>query len=437
MEYQITSQPNWHTVVRFTIAAEQIQPELQSKYEEYQKHARVEGFRKGKVPEALLKKMFGKSIEAEVFDKWVKEASRTLFTEHSFDLLNPPEVKEMHYDEESGLRFELHFDVRPVFDIVGFEGMPVEKEIYEVTEEDVERMMENIRDRHAMVFTVEGEAQPNHYLVVDLQELDVTGVPIVGEKIEQQVIWLREDDRELTPQLLHVKAGEQRRIVLKSEDQGLAENRSERNREKYFQVLVREVKERRVPELDDEFAKDVGPYQSLAELRADVEKRMKEEAQRATEEHFREALEDELIKRLPFQVPPTYLERYIDLFIKDLRKRNKGNIDEGAVRSSARPFAIRNLKWMLIRERMLEQFNLRVSDEQLQQTLQEFEKQGEEGRAEVEKIKKDQQLREHLRDHLEDERIYTFLATRAKVTEVKKSWQDKARHSHQSSEEEE
>ncbi|MBN2355513.1 trigger factor [candidate division KSB1 bacterium] len=436
MEYQITSQPNWHTVVHFIIDADKVRPELQSKYAELQKKARVEGFRKGHVPESLLRKMYGKSIEADIFEKYIRQAYEKFFKDHKYDLLSSPEVKDLRYDDNGGLQFDLHFDVRPVFDVTGYEGMPVEKEVYELGSDDFERMLQNLRERNAMVYNVEGEARAGHYIKADLQELDHTGVPIVGKKIEGQVLYLKEDDPELTPQLINTKAGDERRIVLKverNESNSLQETAPE---DKYYHVKITEVKERRLPDLDDEFAKDLGPYQTLDELRIDVEKRMREQASMESRMRFHAALADELIKRTSFEVPPSMLEAYLDAVAQDVRKNSKEKIDEKELRAYYRPTAIRNIKWILIRNRMIEQFDLSVSDEELQQVIDTFATEGEAGRKRAEELQKDKKARERFRDDLEDEKVYSFLARSAQVTEIKKAWRAEEEREEQESDEE-
>jgi len=421
LEYNLTAGSNWRRTVHFIIEAEKIRPELESRYAEYQKKARIEGFRKGKVPPALMKKMFGKSIEADVFQPHISAAYEKFFDENKLDLISTPEIHDIRYDDQNGLQFELHFDVRPEFEVTGYQGMPVEQEIFQVGEEDVERTLQSLRERNAMVYNVDGAAAVGHYLLTTIQELDRTGVPLLGKKFDQQILWLGESDQEITPQLVGVKPGEERRMRLKAAPQE-AVNPEKPQPDKLFQVMVHEVKDRRLPELDDEFARDLGAFQTLDELRQDVDKRLRMQAELEGKLRFEQAIGDELIKRMNIEVPPSMLEAYLTALARDVQKNSKEKISEAEVREQYRTAAIRNLKWILIRDRLAKQQSLEISDEELDGIIAQVAERGEEGAKRAEELKKDPKARQRFRDDLEDDRIYAFLAAAAEVKKIEKPW---------------
>lgn len=429
MEYQITAQPNWHRIVEFSVPAAEVKPQLDEKYANALKNVRLEGFRKGKVPPGLVKKMFGKSIESDVFNPYIRQAVDTLFKENTFDYLNTPAVEALHFDEEKGLTFTLHFDIRPDFQVSGFQGMPVERTVYVAGDDDVHHTLENLQSRQAMIHSVEGEAQTGHFIIADLQELDPSGVPMVGQKYENEVIWLHDDRPELTSQLLGVKAGDERHITLQPHpdpESGAAAP------EKHFQVAVKEVKERRLPALDDEFAKDLGAFNTLEELKADILMRLTAQAERETQSHFQEALADELIKQNAIEAPPSMIDNYLAMLIADVKKKSKENLDEARLMENYRTSAIHGVKWYLIRDRLIQQQGLTVSDEEIENALTAMAEAGEEGAQQAEKIRSSNDQREHLRGSLEDEKVYAFLAREAKVTEVQRSLYEPHTHDHES-----
>ncbi len=428
MEYQITEQPNWHRAVVFTVPAADIQPQLEQRFAETMAKVRLEGFRKGKVPPALVKKMFGKNIESELFNSYVRQALDRLFKEHKFDYLNTPYVQDLVWDEEKGLTFALHFDVRPDFQVDGFSGMKVERTVYEADEGDVQHTLAELQSRQAMIYTIEGEAQPGHYIMADLQEVDRTGVPMVGQKYDNEVIWLHADRPELTSQLTGVKAGEERRIILQPQ----AEPGSETSpAEKHYLVAVKEVKERRLPELDDEFAKDLGAFNTLAELKADILARLQAQAERQTHERFRDALADELIKQTPIEAPPSLVDNYLAMLIADMKRQSKESIDEARLAEHYRPSAVHGVKWYLIRDRLISQQGLEVSDEELETALTAMAAESEEGAKQAEQIRSVEEQRKRFRDALEDDKVYALLARKAKVTEVRQSLYQHHDHEHE------
>jgi len=427
VEYQITTQPNWHRIVAFSVPAADVKPQLDEKYANALKNVRLEGFRKGHVPPGLVKKMFGKSIESDVFNVYIRQAIDQLFKENSFDYLNTPYVQDLSWDEDQGLTFALHFDVRPDFQVSGFQGMPVERTVYTATEEDVQRTLENLQARQSMIYAVEGEAQAGHFVVADLQELDRSGVPVVGQKFANEVIWLHDDRPEITSQLLGVKAGEERRLTLQPQPDPES---GEAAAEKYYQVTVKEVKERRLPELDDDFAKDLGAFHTLAELKEDIQQRLTAQAERETQARFQEALADELIKQNAIEAPPSMVDNYLAMLIADAKKKSKESVDEARLAEHYRASAIHGVKWYLIRDRLIQQQGLSVSDEELDSALAAMAAAGEEGASQAEKIKSSHDEREHLRSAIEDDKLYAFLAREAQVTELQRSLYEPHEHDH-------
>jgi len=299
--------------------------------------------------------------------------------------------------------------------------MPVEKNVYEVKKEDVDETLESLRQRNAMIYNVEGEAKEDHYLLVDLQELDRTGVPMVGQKAEGQQIWLSEEDTELTPQLLGVKAGEERRITLKIKTEGTAAKPTrEQEEDRSYLITVKEIKERRLPELDDEFAKDIGKFTSLAELKKEIDKNLKEQATARGEYQFRTALEDELIKRTDFDVPDSMLTVYLDAITKDVKAQVKEQekFDENAVREQYKPLAIRNIKWMLVRDRLIEQQGFEATDQEIEAVSQT----AEQDKKESSSAEDDKNKRGDVKDRLLDEKVYDFLIKQADIKVNKQPW---------------
>ena len=421
MEYTISKEGKWRTLVAVNVETEKVEPDLTKTYEEYQKSAKVEGFRKGKMPLALVKKMFGKTIESKVFTPHISEAWKKVFEENEFDVIDEPSIENIRFDKTKGLTFEIRFTVRPDIHVTGYDKMPVEKIVYEVNKDDVEATLESLRQRNAMIYNVEGEAKEDHYLFVDLQELDRTGVPVVGQKAEDQQIWLSKDDTELTPQLVGVKVGENRRITLKITREGTAANpiRDQEENRTYL-VTVKDIKERRLPELDDEFAKDIGEFNTLSELRKQIDKNLKEQARVRSEYQLRTALEDELIKRMDFDVPDSMLIAYLDALVKEAKTqvKEKEKFDEKAVREQYKSLAIRNIKWMLVREKLIEQQGFEVTDQEIDSVLQSVH-QDEQKSGAAEEI---QNRRGAVKDRLLDDKVYDFLTKRADIKVNKQPW---------------
>lgn len=436
MEYQINTQENWSTIINVTVPAGKIQPLLDKKYQDLQKSLKIEGFRQGKVPPQLIKKMYGKQVEYEVFEPFFSEAWKKVFAENEFHTISEPRLDGVKYDTVSGLNFNIVFDVRPELDIIGQRDLAVEKIIFQITDEDVDSALENLRQRSAMIYTVDGAAQEGHFLVADLQELDRTGVPVIGKKYLDQQLWLTQQNEELLRQLAGISAGERRRLAVTiQETQSELIQKPEQTHtptERLFDVTVKEVKERKVPDLDDEFAKDVGPFKSLQELRQAIENDLKNQADGETRYRFRRALADELIKKNPFEVPPTMFQNYLQAIVRDYQARmgKATKMSDEQLSELFKADAVRSIKWLLISQRLFDVEHVEVSDELVAARIEELEKSGPKGAARADELRNDEDKKSDFIDKIKEEKLYDLLAQNARITEIIKPWHRVEEHDH-------
>lgn len=419
MEYTVKELEKWRREIDVNLPAEKITPKLDDMYRRYQQSLKLEGFRKGKIPIGLVKKMYGKKIEADVFDSFVQEAFKEIFNDKEFHILSSPQAMNMKYDPKEGLSFTLYFDVQPEFTVEKYKGIEVEKEVYQVTSEDVDEYLESLRQQNAMVYTMEGEAQAGHFLTVDLQKLDRTGVPIVGQKADDRVIELQNDEDVLTRQLVGVKAGAERKISIPIQSEGAkVEQNKLQEREEFYFVRVKSVSERRVPELDDEFAKDLGDFETLQELENQVEKQLQAEAQYASNRKFQRAITDEVVKDTELDVPQSMVNRYLDAVVEEVKeKRHVKKGDEEKIREESRSEAIRNIKWWLIRDKLAEQENLVITDSELDQALNQLRASGKEGQARARRCEQKEEELNRFSGDLLEQKVINFIIQNAKITE--------------------
>ncbi|MBD3384497.1 trigger factor [candidate division KSB1 bacterium] len=430
LQYETVEQSNWQKKIRVQISADRVEPKLEESIRDFQKRAKIEGFRKGKIPRQLVMKMFGPQIESQVYQPFIADAYDKIFKDEKFDVISSPEIENITFDKTQGLAFEIVFDVRPQFKIEDFE-LTVEKVRFKVEKEDIEALLKELQEKNAMIYSAD-EAKEGHFVIADLQEVDSSGVPILGQKFEKQTIWLEEGNEEITPQLLGIKPGDERTIRItipegaesgpESEIITPSGEKASGPAEKLFRVDVKEIKERKLPELDDEFARDLGDYENIKTLKKELTKNLKERAQYESEGLFHQALVDELIKRNNIDVPQSMLQKYLDAVVDDMKKRSKEKIDEKLVREQYKSLAIRNIKWILLRNQLIEQEALNVTDDEIETHLQARIEEKQIGEEEGKEIRNDKQRFEDYREQLLNEKVYTVLAERATIEETEKPW---------------
>jgi len=369
--------------------ADDIEPKLKEALKAQRKNMDVQGFRKGKVPLGLVKKMHGDALGYKVAEQFVQEAFEEAVEEDDeIEPLGQPELVDLDYELDEDLHATIRFGVRPQVELEDLSSVEVPMLDPEVTEEDVEQEIERLQKEEADLLPLEDEpAGDADFVNIDLQRIDPqTDTPIIGDKDEDLTFFL-DDDRlkeELREALVGRKAGDTFRVELPQEqpahehphgqghqhDHGDAEDR-------LYEVTVNDVKRRDLPPLDEEFARRVseGEFHDVEALREDIRERLQD----AWDERAREMAQGEVIDKMlelhPVPVPESVIEGYLDSFVKQVEEENDGELpddfDEAHFRQRNRRDAEDQGRWMLIRDQIIEEENLEVTDEELQEFFAE------------------------------------------------------------------
>ncbi|WP_457652417.1 trigger factor [Rhodocaloribacter sp.] len=411
-----------------TIPAEELAEELNKALRAQRRRTTMHGFRPGKVPLSLVKKLHGQEIgEALAAERVQKAYESEVLEKGAYEVLGQPVLTRLDYELDGDLHAVVRFGVRPTFELEDMSGEPLSRLVHEVTEEEVEEEIERLLENEADLVPVEEPAGPEDYVEVEMQTIDAaTGTPIIGEKTELSFFLDDEETPEaLRKPLVGKKAGETVRVTLAHDhDHGDAGAGAVHHTHTY-DVTIREVKRREMPELDDAFVTEFtkGRLESVAALREDIRKHLEE----MWEERSRELMEGEMVERLverhPIPVPESVVGMYLESYAEDLEQFFKGEIPErfdlaGYLRSRA-PDAIRQARWMFIRDKLIEQEGLEVTDEDRMARFEEMAA-GEEFSADD--LRKYYQVNRVLMDQL-DQRLINekvFKALEAKFDIVEK-----------------
>lgn len=419
MESKVTNRGSFEKVVEVDVPESELTPHFDEAFERYRKNLKLEGFRKGKVPMALIKKMYGDAIKSEAIDDVVQSVFQEVREKEDLKPVAPAQLEDVKYEPEKGLHFKAVVEVVPEFELKHYRNLSVEHEVYQVDDADVDEALEDVREQMAVMEPVEGEAAENHFLLADLQQVDRSGVPIIGRKYEDRLIHLSEEDGEVTDQLLGVKAGETRRLELKRN----GEQQQQEPEKEIFEVKVKEVKSKHLPELDDELAKDTGDFETLDALKEDIRKRLVRRSREGAKEQLRNRLIDALLKKNSFDLPKSMVDNYLNVLVQNAKRRSQGQVEEEALRQQYRASAIWQLKWELAKDKLKELENIEVSSEDVENYMKEIaEEQGME-LAEVKKnLKSVSQNR--IRDDILDRKVVDLLESNAKIKEKKVTRKD-------------
>ncbi len=427
MESKVTKKGNFEKVVEVDVPEAELAPHFDSVYKKYQKNVKLQGFRKGKVPLGLIKKLYGDAMKGEAIDEVVQSVLREVRDKEDLRLVAPAKLEDINYDPEKGLHFKATCEVVPDIELKTYRGLSVEREVYEVDDQDVADALNDVRERMAVMEPIETAAEDGHFVLADLQQIDATGLPIIGKKFEDRFFQIKTDnsnDKELSEQLIGIKPGDKRRIQLNSAGNSHSDSAGKENQKDYFEIKVKEIKSKQLPELDDELAKDTGKFESLDDLKGDLREKLTKQAQVNARSHLRRRIIDELLKKNAFDLPESMVNNYLDVFVENARKESKEQFDEQELRNHYRPTAIWNLKWELVKDKLQEAENLSVTDEDKDGFIRRLAEEREIEEKQVRKSLKDKRAQRQFEEDVIEDKVLNYLEENGKIKDKKVTRKD-------------
>lgn len=365
-------------------------------YKKQVKNINIPGFRKGKAPKHMIERMYGKGV---FYDDAIEETYPSALADATVEAeLKAISVDDLSVDEvgEDGYSFKAKITVAPELTVDGYKGIEVEKLSTEVTDELVEEELQAVRERNGRMVTVEDRAAENGDTTVIDFEGFVDGEAFEGGKSENYN--LRLGDGNFIPgfeeAIVGHKTGEEFTIDVTFPEDYNAENLA--GKEAQFKIKLHEIKTKELPEVDDEFVKDVSEKDTLdeykEELKEKVAKRLEEQAEKDFDDKLTEALEKLAVEEIPEAMYNNEVRDMLNEF--DMRLRSQGmdlqtymkytGMDQGAIEATYKPQAEKRVKIRLVLEAIARQEKIEVSDEDIEN---EYKKLADSYKAKVEEVK--------------------------------------------------
>jgi trigger factor len=300
-------------LLEISVPAEHIRKAEDKAASRYASQARLPGFRPGKAPPALIRKRFKEAIRAEALESIVQEAFQTAIEREQLKVASQPHVHDLKFDDGGPLTFELHVEVRPDLNLQRVEGFRLTRQEAAIGDEQVTQQLDALRDQRATWVPVEGKPLPGDMVVVELATAGDDGVIPEGKEYRlelgggQAIPGIEEVIMEMT-------AGETVERSVRWPDDFPDE--TQRGQSKPVRVTLREAKRKALPELSDEFAREVGDFESLDALRETVGTDLRESARRDADAAVRSQLLDEIASSNPFGVPQSWVQQLVDSYFQ-------------------------------------------------------------------------------------------------------------------------
>jgi len=360
--------------LKIVLPKEEVNKELDAGFQKVKKDANIKGFRRGKVPRHILEKTYGQQVRAEVAEKLVQATYFDAIEKEKLDVVAHPEIKAPVFGDDGSFSYEAEVDTRPQFELNEYKGLEIEKQEISVTDEEIDSEVERLRKEIAPLRNVEDRAAQ----VSDIAIVDFDGFhdgeqmkEVHGENVNVD-IGTGHHGQEFENGLVGMKKGEESSVEVNftadSPNPMLAGKKIE------FKINVKDIKERVLPDLDDEFAKDVeAEFDTLAALLDNVREKILAEKEQARSGDLLDKIMQKLVEANEFEVPSRLVQYEINEYIKQTEETLKrggltlesAGVNRAEAEERYRDTAVKRVRGDFILKKIAEMEDIKVLDEDM------------------------------------------------------------------------
>lgn len=403
-----------------TVAVDEIERETEKVVSGLQQKVRLPGFRPGRAPAGLIRSKFAREVRQDVLEALIPRHLQQRFEQDHLHVVGTPSISDVHFESGEPLRFKAEFEVAPEIELNEYRGLSVVYNEPQVSPEDVEKRIGQIREQKAEYVNVEPRpVEDGDYAVVSLES--VSGV---AEPVKQDEMTLHAGDTDTMPEFTEALRGmnpgdEKEFDVTYPADYG-QENLA--GKSVRFRLTLKGIRRKELPELNDEFAQDLGDYRTLDDLREAVRQAIFREREMAAQSAAKGRLVDKLVDSHEFPVPEAYLDRQIEIQVESQLRQLTGRavdphqlkLDWARVKESQRPKALRDVKASLLLDKVATRENIDATRDEVDHEVQRIARQEREPVAAVrKKLEKDGTLG-RIANHIRTEKTLNFLFEHAR-----------------------
>jgi len=430
-----------HNKVKMEIelTEEEVEEAIEKAYREMVKKVNLPGFRKGKVPRKIMEARFGPEIFYEdAVQHMVPEAYSSAVDEAEIEPIDEPDIDVVQIEKGKPFIFTATVEVKPEVTLGDYKGIKVEVEKDAIDEDTVSEYLSNLRERHARLVPVEEEdavVQEGDQVLIDFQGF-IDGEPFEGGQSEDHSLTIGSGSfiEGFEDQLIGASQGEEKEIkVTFPEEYG---NEELNGKEATFHVKIKEIKRKELPELNDDFAKEVSDFDTLEEFREDINKKLEEEIENTYKYNMEEAIIQKVSENAEVEIPEVMVERQIEQMIGEIEQRIKmqglsleqflqlsGKTREDLA-EQYREDAEKRVKSNLVLSAIMKEEGIEVTDQEIDDKIQELAETHNDSSERIKEIFKQQGRLNMMREEIRIRKVVDFLVEQAEVETVVKDPQE-------------
>jgi len=434
LKYNIKSKENDEVTLEVEVQNTEVKEELKKTFNDISYKVKIPGFRKGKIPRNILEMHFGKEYFFEkTAEELIEKTYYDAILQSKIEPIDRPNIKIIQIEEEKPLIYEVKVKVKPEVKIGSLDEIEVKKEKVNILEKDVDAEISRMQEGQAKFNLVEGrKAKAGDFLVVDSESF-TEGKPLENSKMSKQLIELGKSmTPEISKQLIGSSAGEEKDVIIKVPDD--SKEKEMAGKEIVHKIKVLEIKEKELPEINDELAQKLGDFKDLNEFKDSVKNNLEKRAENISKNNFEKDLLNKVTDACEVNIPDILINREIDFMIKSLEddlKRSNATLDdylksiktdESKLREEYKMVAERRVKQELIVDKIAKIQDISANDEEVKEKIVEIAKDIKQDPIKVEATFKKNNNIEGIKETIKREKIFNYLSKQInKKNKVKKN----------------
>ena len=402
--------------IELDIEADEVTKEFERIVTQFSSRAKIPGFRPGKAPRDIIKQRFYPEIKESLFNSLVPKALSGELKTQNLNPVGMPVVDDLHFKEGQPLHLKAQFEVWPEFNLPGYKKIKVKNKKISVTDQEINQSLEELRLRSAQYIPVEGRGVlEEDYVVAELKGKDLKTKKFLPQEKVVILAGHAENEEMLNKKLIGSMPGEEKIFTLEydknHQNKKLAGKKIEHN------LKVISIKEKKLPALDDEFAKELGEFGSLKDLKEKIKKEIISSKEKAAKQDMAEEIIKKISDKLSIGLPEVLVEQeYMAIMRRLLSSRTQQDIkkeDLEQLKSEGKKKAEQSLKNHLILKKIAEKENLKVSDQEMHEHFKEIAKANNVPLAQIVDSVNKEGKREELRSSILFKKTVDFLVEHA------------------------
>ena len=369
-------------IMHIEIPQDEVTRELDKAYTNLKKNAKIKGFRPGKAPRSVLERMFKKDVHADVSSRLIQSSFTDALKETELNIVGYPKVDPPEMEAAAPYRYSATVEIAPVIEDLDYKGMKLERTKYEISSDEINAQLSMLQKNMAQLepIKVDRGLENGDFALIDYEGFK-DGKPFDAAALTQDFT-LKLGDGVISPefdeQLIGLKSGGEKEFKIAFPDDYF--NAQLASQELDFKVTLNDIRTEILPEIDDELAKKVGPYATLDALKDAMTANLKQGYEKRVEQELNEQVFSNLLEKAEFEIPETLVEAELDGIIQEAEQsfaqRNTSLEEQGMSRESIsekyRDTAAKQVQRYLLLNKIIEQEELTVSDEELDEALNEM-----------------------------------------------------------------